>query len=325
MAALLRQVRIDWLCKDGKIDQAVASTDEMLGKNLWQLEPRQVLIGGLVKSDNYPRAEKQIEAWLTQLEASAATQPALTQPAKPPAPVPGMVIEIQPAPARASPGEILAWHREMLVRIILMQNQHQRSVERAKAFLVDHPDDVDLLSAMALGLAEMGQRELARQTLEKAFKLKSDDPGLNNDLGYHYADEGIELDKAERMIRKALAEHPTAAVLDSLGWLRYKQGMFDQARRILEQALREMATEGREHPVMFEHLGDVWARLGNLAQAQTHWQKALDLAAKEKFPSAEVRSILKKTPAKIEAVKAGRPPEPAPLGKGVISDQVDPQ
>ncbi|MCE5327007.1 MAG: tetratricopeptide repeat protein [Planctomycetaceae bacterium] len=310
---LLRQIKIDWYCKDSKFDEAVAYADAWLAGDLWQIEPRRVLISGLVKADNFARAEKLVETWLTQLEASAATQPARTRPAKPnPAQDPSADEKEELGGA-----QILAWHREMLVRTILMQNQHARGVERAKAFLAGNPDDIEMLSVMSLGLAELGQAAQARAALEKALSLKPDDPAINNNLGYQYADEGIELAKAERMIRKSLAERKTAATLDSLGWLRYKQGTFDQAKRFLEQALQDMAADGEEHAVIHDHLGDTCARLKQMGQALTEWQKALELARKEKFPSTEMRGILKLTAAKIEAIKAGGKPQPAPLGKGV--------
>ncbi|MCE5279619.1 MAG: tetratricopeptide repeat protein [Planctomycetaceae bacterium] len=322
VASLLRQIKIDWYCKDGKIDQAVAYTNALLAGDRWQIEPRQMLIGGLVKADQFQRAEKQLDDWLTQLEATVATQPALTQPgkAKPPAPAPAPGVLLNRGTRLLvvfTPDKILAWHRQMLVRTILMQNQHARGVERAKAFLEKDPNDVEMLSVISLGLAELGRPGEARAALEKALTLEPDDPALNNNLGYQYADEGVELAKAERMIRKSLAERRTAASLDSLGWLRYKQGMFDQAKRILDQALQDMAADGEEHAVIHDHLGDACARLGLMDLANRQWIKALELAQKEKFPSAEMRGILKLTLAKIEAIKAGKQPTPAPLGKGV--------
>ena len=52
-----------------------------------------------------------------------------------------------------------------------------------------------------------------------------------NFLGYSYADRGIELDKAEEMIRKALTIKPQDGyILDSLGWVLYQKKQYKKAR-----------------------------------------------------------------------------------------------
>ena len=44
--------------------------------------------------------------------------------------------------------------------------------------------------------------------LEALLQRNPDEPGPNNDLGYLYAEQGKNLEKAESMIRKALQEEP---------------------------------------------------------------------------------------------------------------------
>ena len=68
--------------------------------------------------------------------------------------------------------------------------------------------------------------------LEALLQLDPEEAGVNNDLGYLYADQGKNLEKAEAMIRKAVQEEPDpAAYLDSLGWVLFKRGRFKEARR----------------------------------------------------------------------------------------------
>ncbi|MGL4462176.1 MAG: tetratricopeptide repeat protein, partial [Planctomycetia bacterium] len=53
----------------------------------------------------------------------------------------------------------------------------------------------------------------------------------NNDLGYIWADEGKNLNRAEQMVRKALKIDPAnAAYLDSAGWVMFKQGKYADAK-----------------------------------------------------------------------------------------------
>jgi tetratricopeptide (TPR) repeat protein len=115
---------------------------------------------------------------------------------------------------------------------------------------------------------EAEQIEVAQQLLE----LRPDSPGLNNDLGYTWADRGEQLEDAERMIRVALASEPlNAAYLDSLGWVHYKQGRFEEARK---QLLRATRLRLGQDAVVFDHLGDTEYRLGHKDAAGAAWKQA---------------------------------------------------
>ena len=63
---------------------------------------------------------------------------------------------------------------------------------------------------------------------------------MNNDLGYLYAEQGKNLEKAETMIRKAVADEPeNSAYLDSLGWVLFKRGKAQGGGRAAEEGDRE--------------------------------------------------------------------------------------
>jgi hypothetical protein len=51
--------------------------------------------------------------------------------------------------------------------------------------------------------------------------------------------------------------------------------------------------------------------------AGPHWAKAVELAARDKNPTWEIRNCLAAARKKLEAVKAGKAVPVAPLGKGV--------
>ncbi len=61
--------------------------------------------------------------------------------------------------------------------------------------------------------------------LEKLLADRGDDPTLLNALGYTLADHGTDLSRAEGLIRKSLTIMPdNPAILDSMGWVRFKRG-----------------------------------------------------------------------------------------------------
>src|SRR5207253_10726443 len=99
-------------------------------------------------------------------------------------------------------------------------------------------NDPDLLYYLAHLYERVEQKQTCERMLEQVLQIDPRHAAANNDLGYMWSDEGRELDKAERMIRIALAEEPdNESFLDSLGWVLYKRGKFAEARDYFEQAV----------------------------------------------------------------------------------------
>ncbi len=122
-----------------------------------------------------------------------------------------------------------------------------------------------------------------------------------NYLGYMWADHNMHLDEAEEMIRRALQiEANNGSYLDSLGWVEFKQGKFDQA---LADLLRAAENMDRKDPIVFEHIGDTYLKLDRVPEALESWQKALALDPKNKNLADKIEStkttIGKGAPAKM--------------------------
>jgi tetratricopeptide (TPR) repeat protein len=138
---------------------------------------------------------------------------------------------------------------------------------------------------------EMGKIDQATEQLQQLLAKKPDDPGYNNDLGYILADNNMRLEEAEKMIRKALDldrkkraanpkldpedDHDNGAYLDSLGWVLFKRGKLEEAKKYLLEAVQDKATQ---HIEIFDHLGDVYLALGQKAEAVATWRKGLEFA-----------------------------------------------
>jgi len=101
-----------------------------------------------------------------------------------------------------------------------------------------------------------------------------------NYLAYMWAEHNMRLEEAEQMIKLALQADPNnGAYIDTLGWLEYRQGKFDQALVNLLRAAQKLT---RDDPVVFEHIGDTFAKMNKVAQALDAWQKALNLDPQNK-------------------------------------------
>jgi len=110
----------------------------------------------------------------------------------------------------------------------------------------------------------------AVEWLQQVLDESPDDSGALNDLGYLWADENQHIERAHRMIERAVAAEPeNAAYRDSLGWVLYRMGRFQEAVAELAKA-----AEMEPDPVVLEHLGDAHAQTGQIDQAEATWEKA---------------------------------------------------
>ncbi len=111
-------------------------------------------------------------------------------------------------------------------------------------------------------------------------------PLANNNLGYQLAERNVNLDEAEKLVRKAVdldrltrkdaeEDADNAAYLDSLGWVLFRKGAVAEAREWLEKAAA--LPDGADDPTVWDHLGDVCAKLNDLPRAKKAWQTALKL------------------------------------------------
>jgi Tfp pilus assembly protein PilF len=125
-----------------------------------------------------------------------------------------------------------------------------------------------------------------------------------NYLGYMWADHNLHMDEAGDMIKRALQIEPNnGAYLDSLGWLEFRQGKFDQALADLLRAAKNMA---HDDPVVFEHIGDAYLKLNRVPQALEAWQKAVALDPQNKQLAEKIASTR-------TTISKGAPAKPNPL------------
>ncbi len=81
-----------------------------------------------------------------------------------------------------------------------------------------------------------GRREAAVEAYEEALRRDPLHPHASNDLAWILAEQGHSLDRALALAQTARRVDPSAAVLDTLGWVRFKRGEMEQAVRVLGQA-----------------------------------------------------------------------------------------
>ncbi|MCX5703171.1 MAG: tetratricopeptide repeat protein, partial [Candidatus Omnitrophica bacterium] len=154
--------------------------------------------------------------------------------------------------------------------IYLQQKRFKEAIETYQ--LISNLSPLDAQAYFYLGSIhnELKNNDLAEKELQRALELKSDYHEALNFLGYLYVEENKNLPQAELMIKKALELEPdNGAYTDSLGWLYFKQGKFQEAIKELEKACSLL-----QDPVVYEHLGEVYLKINDIAKAGLNWQKA---------------------------------------------------
>lgn len=152
--------------------------------------------------------------------------------------------------------------------------------------------NTDLLTArfyLDYGAAaeQAGLYDKAAELFRKAIAMDPANAAESyNYLGYMWAEQNSHLDEAEDAIKRALQFDPgNGAYLDSMGWVQYRQGKFDQALETLKQAVQNIA---RGDAVVFEHLGDTYLKLNRLPLAIEAWEKARALDPTNKDLAAKI-------------------------------------
>lgn len=109
-----------------------------------------------------------------------------------------------------------------------------------------------------------------------------------NYLGFMWAEHNLHLEEAEEMVKQALLLDPdNGAYLDSLGWVHYRRGRFEEALKTLLRAAQSLK---KDDPVVFDHIGDTLAKLNRIPQALEYWQKAATLDPENKTLTEKIES-----------------------------------
>jgi len=166
--------------------------------------------------------------------------------------------------------------------------------------LVEDGADLRAASLYALSLLATltGREAAAAELLERVLAIEPNHAMALNNLGYQRLVRAESIERTTDMIERAHAFMPDDAnVLDTIGWLRYRQGRFDAdpvaktpgARQLLEEALRAASATGEgPSPELHDHLGDARWRTGDREGAIAAWTRALQIVESREFRDATI-------------------------------------
>jgi len=178
---------------------------------------------------------------------------------------------------------------EMLSGLRLQQKRYHDAISESDS-ATDLGYSKVLLFNRAVAFEKLKKFEQLDEALSVILGKEPNDAETLNFYGYSLADRGVRLDAAREMIEKALVLKPNDGFyLDSLAWVLYKQKNYVLA---LESQLKAIEIIHND-AVMMEHLGDIYWRTGDVEQARSSWEKALEAKHDEpKKIKAKIKSGL---------------------------------
>ncbi len=163
--------------------------------------------------------------------------------------------------------------------LLLQDNEYEDAFGYINDSLVYLPDNVDMLYARALVAAELKQMTVVESDLRSIISRFPDHSNALNALGYTLADQTDRYQEAEELIARALELEPDEGhILDSMGWVLYRQGDYEGAIEHLKRAFEVMP-----EVEVATHLGEVYWENGQQQEAHDIWAKAYALDAGNKL------------------------------------------
>ena len=127
----------------------------------------------------------------------------------------------------------------------------------------------------------------AKRSYERALRLDPANHNAMNNYAYNLSLQGEDLDRALELAEEAISYQPeNAAYLDTIGWIYYKRGEYEQAREFIQRSV----DTGESGPEVYEHLGDVFEALGNKEEAVRWWNKALENDSNREYLKDRIES-----------------------------------
>ena len=135
------------------------------------------------------------------------------------------------------------------------------------------PEDNDLVYDQAMLAEKTGRLDEMETLLRQVIARQPDYHHAYNALGYSFADRGVRLEEAKRLIQKALEFAPEDPfITDSLAWVEFRLGNKVEAARLLRFAFAK-----KPDSEIAAHLGEVLWSQGNTSEAKAIWQEGLRL------------------------------------------------
>jgi len=185
----------------------------------------------------------------------------------------------------------------------LQQDQFDDAARVLEEGISQNPKSADLYFNLGTVYDKLNRFDDMVRVMETAITLDPHHADALNYLGYSYAERGVKLDQALSLTKQAVALKPSNGYyVDSLAWALFKSGLLPEALTEIKRAL----TLAGNDPVLYEHLGDIYAKQQNLSEAREAWLHALELDPSNTKLMDRFRDLGMGDPAKEERIQQAK-------------------
>ena len=182
------------------------------------------------------------------------------------------------------------------IQVYLAKGEVLRSASRNKeayslynTALAMSPENTDLLYARALTAEKLDMLDVTESDLKMVIMHEPENASALNALGYTLADRTERLNEAREYILKAAALLPDdPAILDSLGWVYFRLGQYEESIKWLSKAF-----EFLQDAEIAAHLGEALWMDGQTQKAKSIWEKGIKLSGNQAVLKDTIRRLKK--------------------------------
>lgn len=205
--------------------------------------------------------------------------------------------------------------RATLVSYLVLVLRDRQRLADAEELLVENlalePKNEKLLFSYATVLHDLGRDDDALPAMERLLEVNPANSDALNFIAYQLADSGVDLDRALKLVQQAIESRPNDGYyLDTLGWVHFRRGTFEEACKILARA----AAVVEDDLIIGEHYGDSLIKCGQAEKALEVFRRAAGRVKDPRDSETEAahRRIVEKISRLEKELGAGAAATPGP-------------
>ncbi len=159
------------------------------------------------------------------------------------------------------------------VQLLAERGLEPEALDLLDTMVAENPGDIETLYFRAMTGQRFDRLDILEADLRSVIELDPENADALNALGYTLADQTDRYEEARELIERAIEIKPEEpAFIDSLGWVHYRLGNYEEAVRQLRLALSLF-----QNDEIAAHLGEVLWVMGEQDEANQVWDEALEL------------------------------------------------
>ena len=174
--------------------------------------------------------------------------------------------------------EINLYEKFDYAEFLKSNNQFEKSIKYYTQIIQSipksHPLYPSVTDGRGVAYERIGEWEKAEKDLLLSLEISPNQAYVLNYLAYSWIEKGIKIEKSLEMLQRAnKLKSDDPYIIDSLGWALFKLKRYDDSKKYLQSAVKLMPAD----PIVNDHYGDVLWMNGNKIQARYYWNYVLKL------------------------------------------------